>query len=344
MKRSRYSKTIVVLAATALLISAACGSKSNSGAPAGLAKTDTGAVVKKLRVAVVTPSAENDLAFSQSMMEALSVVAKERGVNGMELAKSNSLFKNDDAAAAFRDYATKGYDVVIAHSSTYGALVKELAPQFPKVTFVWGTSTDTFGLPNVFAYDVTSDQGGYVLGLMAAMITKKDNIGVVGSIEVGDAKAYIDGFKKGALAAKPTVKVTISYTGSFTDVAKAAELAKTYTSAGADVLTGTSEIVAGAIPVAEQAGAVWFGTQTNQTALAKKAVVASQVYHWEGSIRQILGAVEKGTLGGKSFVSTLANGGLVIEYNPDYKLDPTVKAKGEDATKAIAAGTLKTGA
>ena len=333
---------MLVLAAITLLFSSACASKSDKATTSTTAKS--GAVAKKkLRVAVVTPSAENDLAFSQSMMEALSVVAKERGPAGMELAKSNSLFKNDDASAALRDYASKGFDVVIAHSSTYGALVQELAPKFPKVTFLWGTSTDTFGLPNVFAYDVASDEGGYVLGLMAAMVSKKDSIGVVGPIEVGDAKAYIDGFKKGAIAAKPAVKVAISYTGSFTDVAKAAELAKSYTTAGADALTGTSEIVAGAIPVADQAGAAWFGTQTNQTALAKKVVVASQVYHWEGSLRQIFAAVEKGTLGGQSFKSTLANGGLVIEYNPEYKLDAAVKAKGEEATKAIAAGTLKTG-
>ena len=72
-------------------------------------------------------------------------------------------------------------------------------------------------------------------------------------------------------------------------------------------------------------------------------VVASQVYDWSDSLRDMFTMVEKGTLGGKTYKLTLANKGLVIQYNPDFKLDAAAKAKGDDAAKAIAAGTLKTG-
>ena len=347
---------IVATTAAFLLVAAGCGSSSKTSTSSTTAKgatatTKVGAETtkaaakpaKKLKVAVITPSAENDLAFSQSMMEALATVGKERGAEGMELAKSNNLFKVEDAGAAIRDYATKGFDVVVAHGSQYGALVKEIAPQFPKVAFAWGTAADTFNLPNVFAYEVAADEGGYVLGSIAGLLTKKDNIGVVGPVEVGDAKAYIEGFKKGVAATKASAKVNVTYIGSFSDVAKAAETAKTFTTGGADVLTGTAQMVAGAVPVADSAGVPWFGTQSNQTPLSKKVVVASQVYDWSDSLRDIFSMVEKGSLGGKTYKLTLANKGLVIQYNPDYKLDAAAKAKGDDAAKAIAAGTLKTG-
>ncbi|MBU1878149.1 MAG: BMP family ABC transporter substrate-binding protein, partial [Chloroflexi bacterium] len=72
----------------------------------------------KFRVAVIMPSAINDLAFSQSMYDALVAIQKEMGgPDKMELVYSENMFVVDDAAAAIRDYATRGYDLIIAHGS-----------------------------------------------------------------------------------------------------------------------------------------------------------------------------------------------------------------------------------
>ena len=70
------------------------------------------------RVAVVMPSAINDLAFSQSMYDALVRVQGEMGgPDAFEIVYSENMFVVDDAAAAIRDYATQGFDLVIAHGS-----------------------------------------------------------------------------------------------------------------------------------------------------------------------------------------------------------------------------------
>ena len=352
-------RLVAALMAAVTLAAAGCGSSNSNGdtASSTTAKTaateatsstvsaDTTAMVKatkKLKVAVITPSAENDVAFSQSMYEAVDMVAKERGAEYMEVSKSANLFVVDDAAAAIRDYASKGYDLVIAHGSQYGALLKEIAPEFPEVSFAWGTAADTFGQPNIFAYEAKSDEGGYVLGTLASQLTKTGNIGVIGPVEVGDAKLYVEGFKMGVADGKPEATVNVTYTGSFSDVAKMAEAAKTFATGGADVLTGSSQAVAGAVPVAEQAGAMWFGTQANQTSLSKKAVVASQVYHWEDVVRGMTNSVDAGTLGGTSFALTLENKGLQIEYNPDFKVDAAAMATADAAVQAIISGSTKT--
>ncbi len=84
-------------------------------------------------------------------------------------------------------------------------------------------------------------------------------MGVVGPIETGDAKLYVDGFVAGAKATDPNVQVNVNYIGSFSDVALASEAANTHIAAGADGLTGTAQMVVGAIGVAEESGAhvVW---------------------------------------------------------------------------------------
>jgi basic membrane protein A len=133
----------------------------------------------------------------------------------------------------------------------------------------------------------------------------------------------------------------VNYIGSFSDVALASEAATTHISAGADALTGTAQMVVGAIGKAEEANALWFGTQSNQTSLAPSIVVASQVYHWEVMLKEMIGLIQAGTLGGKSFAANLANGGEVIELNPDYALPAEAKALAESTIKGIVDGSIK---
>jgi len=297
--------------------------------------------VEPFRVAVVMPSAINDLAFSQSMYDALLSIQEEMGgPEVFDFVYSENMFVVDDAAAAIRDYATQGFDLVIAHGSQYGSSLQEIAPDFPTTSFAWGTTVDTFGQPNIFAYEAASQEGGYVNGVMAATLSTSKVIGVVGPIETGDAKLYVDGFKVGVTSTDPEVQVNVNYIGSFSDVALASEAATTHISAGADVLTGTAQMVVGAIGKAQEANVLWFGTQSNQSSLAPSIVVASQVYHWEVILKEMIGLIQEGTLGGQSFVINLANGGQVIEYNPAYALPDDVKALAESTVQSIIDGTV----
>jgi basic membrane protein A len=286
------------------------------------------------------PSATNDLAFSQSMFDALTRVQEEMGADNFEFVFSEGMFVVDDAAAAIRDYASQGYDLVIAHGSQYGSSLQEIAPDFPETSFAWGTTVDTFGLPNVFAYEASSEEGGYVNGVLAATLSASKVIGVVGPIETGDAKLYVDGFKAGVAATNPDVQVNVNYIGSFSDVALASEAATTHISAGADILTGTAQMVVGAIGKAEESNVLWFGTQSNQTSLAPSIVVASQVYHWEVALNEMVSLIQGGTLGGQSFVIDLANGGEVVEYNEDYALPAEARALADSTVQGIIDGSI----
>ncbi len=295
-----------------------------------------------IRIAVIMPSATTDMAFSQSMFSALKTIQTELGgEKAMELKYTENMFKVPDAAAAIRDYATQGFDIVIAHGSQYGASVQEIAPDFPETTFAWGTDVNTFGLDNVYAYTAAAEEGGYINGVMAAMLTKTKKIGVTGPIEVGDAKTYIDGFVQGVESVDAKITISKTWTGSFSDVALMTEAAKTHIAAGADVLTGSSQSVVGSIGAAkEKGGVLWFGTQAEQTSLAKELVVASQVYDWTGMLKDIIAKRADGKMGGEKYVLQLKNDGLKISFNPDYKLPDTVKAAAEKAIAGIKDGKI----
>lgn len=371
MKSSKHRalrRSIIVFAAFGM-VAAACGSDSKSSsttaapapaattagttatttpaapastaAPATQPASSTPSTGKGLKVAVILPSAANDLSFSQSMADALNRM-KDAGLIS-ELKVSENMFVVDDAAAAIRSYAQDGFDVVIAHGSQYGGSLQEIAPDFPKVAFAWGTAADTFGMPNVTGYSAASDEGGYVMGVMGAMLAKGASMGVIGPIEVGDAKLYNDGFQAGAKAQDATVKVGVNYTESFSDTALAAEAATSFVSGGAKVLTGSSQMTVGAVGVAKNSGVAWFATNSNQTQLAPDVVVASQVYKWDVVLKQLFDKVNSGSFGGESYQINLANGGEVIEFNDAYKLPANVKAAGDAAIAGITDGSIKTG-
>jgi len=287
-----------------------------------------GANAKAFRVAVIMPSSISDLAFSQSMYDALLTIQEEMGKENFEIVYSESMFVVADAAAAIRDYASEGYDLVIAHGSQYGSSLVEIAPDFPNTSFAWGTSVNTFsdqGITNIFAYEARSEEGGYVSGVLAAKLSQTGIIGVIGPIETGDAKLYVDGFKAGVLATKPDAQVNVNWTGSFSDVALASEAAQTHINVGADVLTGTAQMVVGAIGVARQRGVLWFGTQADQTSLAPEIVVANQVYDWTVALRPMIQLVKEGTMGGKIYVLTLANEGLKVVVNQEALVGKTTQ-------------------
>jgi basic membrane lipoprotein Med (substrate-binding protein (PBP1-ABC) superfamily) len=331
-RKTMKTKLLVTVLVLALLATACGGQAAPAGAPS-----------KPFRIAVVMPSATTDLAFSQSMYSALLSVQKDMGgASALELKYSENMFNVPDAAAAIRDYATQGFDIVIAHGSQYGSSVQEIAKDFPKVTFAWGTDVNTFGLPNVYAYTAAAEEGGYVNGVLAAKLTKAKLIGVTGPIEVGDAKTYIDGFVQGVASVDPSIKVSKTWTGSFSDVALMTEAAKTHIAAGADVLTGSSQSVVGSIGAAKDKGNVlWFGTQADQASLAPNLVVASQVYDWTGLLKQMIDNRKAGKLGGDTFTLQLKNGGLKIVYNPGYSLPADVKAAGDAAIEGIKSGSIK---
>ncbi|MGF1599794.1 MAG: BMP family ABC transporter substrate-binding protein [Acidimicrobiales bacterium] len=291
-----------------------------------------------LRVGIVTFSPGNDLASSQSMVDSVNTLVDER--QGLTVTVVDDTILVDEAAEALRTMASEGYHLVIAHDPQLGAAVATLAQEFPEVTFAWGPASQAPPLPNVYTYTVASEQGGYVLGALAASLSDSGVLGVVGPIEAGDSLGYISGFEAGAVAERPDVSVQISYTGSFLDASLAAEAAQAEITAGADVLTGSGPASTGAATVAVRNERLWIGNQVDQSPIGPGHVVASQLYHWDVVLRQVLADIDAGVPNGRVVVGDLANGGLSVELNPGYGIDPALSQRVSELQAAVASGSV----
>lgn len=293
------------------------------------------------RVAALMPSATNDLAFSQSMYDALVAIQEELGEEAFEFAVQDSTYIVDDAAVALRDWAASGdFQLVIAHGSQYGPIVEELAAEFNDVSFAWGTRQDTFGMDNVYSYAAASDQGGYFNGVLAAHLTETGVVGLVGPIEVGDGKLYADGFANGVASVDEDITVNVVFIGSFSDVPLATEAAETHIANGADILTGTAQMVVGPIAVAVANDVLWFGSDASQDDLSEDIGVAFQIYKWEVLLLDMISGIQAGVLGGEYYKLTLENEGLVMEFDKDFEVSEELLAIADETIAGIVSGEI----
>ncbi len=164
-------------------------------------------------------------------------------------------------------------------------------------------------------------------------------IGLVGPVDAGDAKLHVDGFVAGVRDTDPDIQMNVSFTGSFGDTALAAEAANTHIQAGADVLTGSSQQVAGAIGVAKDKGVPWLGIQADQSPLAPEAVVATVLYDWRPTVLKMITSQQAGEMGGMVLQLTLENGGQVMIYADGLPEDAVAAAMA--AEKGIIDGSIE---
>ena len=298
----------------------------------------------KVKIALIVESTVDDKGWCQAMHDAIKRVQTEYGPALVEYSYSEKM-KPVDAGSAARQYASKGFDVIIGHGAQYKNLITEMADEFPKVSFAFGTSADV-GAKNVFTYMPQSEETGYLNGLIAGMATKSNVIGLVGPVDGGDAARYDRGFVLGVKAVNPKAEVKVAHTGSFGDFVKAGELAQTQVQAGADVLTGSSQQALGALrAVASYKDKTlwWLGQDVAQLAIPESTkVIAAASYDYAAVIRVLIAKREAGVVGGENLPLNFANGGFVFKYNDAVGpvLTQSMRAKVDGALASMKDGKL----
>lgn len=289
---------------------------------------------KKLKVALVLPDTINDLSWNQGAYEGLLAAQKKLK---FEMVYQERV-ADADVERVVRDYAKKGFDLILAESFNYGDAILKVAKDFPKVKFATATHFKT--APNAAIYDWPAHHAGYLAGMLAAMMSKKGIIGFVGGYEVPDIIRIAEGYKLGAKVVNPNIKVKGVYTGSWVDVVKGREAAIALLDAGADVIAqGADGPGIGAIKAAQERGAYAIGYVADQNRVAPKTVLTSIVLNKGVAYAKMIDDLKKGTFKGKEYLFDMTQGGVVL--SPLYNVPKDIADKIDEARKDIMAGKLK---
>lgn len=197
------------------------------------------------------------------------------------------------------------------------------------------------------------DQGGYLAGYLAGLLTKSNVVGVVGGRQdVPPVVRFVNAYEKGALAANSKVKVLKIYNESFTDPAKGASDAKQFIGEGADVIFGAGgKTGSGGVVEATTQGKwgigvdqdEYFSTFNGGKAAGSKYLASSAVKRVDLAVFDNIAAAVKGSFKGGLYSLTAANAGITYAPPHDAKLPSGVAEKLETVRKGLAAGTTETG-
>ena len=182
-----------------------------------------------------------------------------------------------DAERVIRDLAAQGNKVIFATSFGFGDSMEKVAKDHPEVLFEHATGYKT--APNLRNYEGRFYENAYLAGVLAGMVTKSDVIGFVGSFPIPEVLRNINAYTLGARSVNPKVKTKVVWISTWVDPPKEAEAAQSLINQGADVLLQNTDSTA-VLQTAEKNGKFAFGWDSDMSAFAPKAHLASAALNW----------------------------------------------------------------
>lgn len=173
--------------------------------------------------------------------------------------------------------ANKEYDEIFAIGFLMAKDVTEVASRYLKRRFA--IIDAVVDLPNVTSVTFKEEEGSFLAGALAAMVTKTKTIAFLGGIDIPLLRKFEAGFAAGARQIDPNVKVLVKYAGSFEDPAAGKELAGVLYDQGADIVyTAAGKSGLGAIDqVKTRNGAFVIGVDSNQDAIVPGKILTSMI-------------------------------------------------------------------
>jgi basic membrane protein A and related proteins len=326
--RGRYWLLLFVLAPAVLLLAAGCGGGSNNGAGGTTGGGTTTSEMKHVTAALVSDVGHfNDKSFNESQLDGLNKAKADLEITAIPLQSNSAGDYLPNLTSAIRRHA----DIVISAGYLLAPATATVAKKYPDTKFAitdYTVHADPFankaGTPlykNVGGLTYAANEGGCLVGVLAAKMAEKGGskvIGAVGGIKIPPVDIWIAGYQFCAKKAVPGTKVLINYSQDFVAADKCKTQAQNLISRGAKVLFQVAGLCGlGTLKAADDAGIWGIGVDKDQYNDAKR-VLTSGVKRVDVGVFDTIKAVQDGKFkGGSDLNFDLKNGGMSVgKINP----------------------------
>ena len=182
-----------------------------------------------------------------------------------------------DAERAIERLAREGYDLIFTTSFGFMNPTVKVAKKFPDIKFEHATGYKR--ADNVATYSARFYEGRYVIGQIAAKMSKTGTAGYIASFPIPEVVRGINSFMLGAQSVDPDFKVKIVWVNTWFDPGKEADAAKALIDQGADIISQHTDSPA-ALQVAEERGVLAFGQASDMIKFAPKAQLTAIIDDW----------------------------------------------------------------
>jgi basic membrane protein A and related proteins len=298
-----------LVAVTAVVVAAGCGSSSSSGGSSG-GSSPASSSAPQITIGLVTDiGGLNDRSFNHLAYLGLQTAQSQLGIKGDVLQSNHS----SDYIPNLQTAAAHGDKLVIAVGFLMESAVEKVAAAYPNTDFAIIDSGPTKPIPNLKSLLFHEQDGGYMAGYLAGLVTKTNVVSTVGGQKIPPVDHYIAGFQAGAKAANPKVTTLNAYSQSFTDQAACKQLALNQISQHSDVVFQVAGGCGlGALSAAKEKGVWGVGVDADQAYLGS-FILTSAVKKVDVAVFDTIKQVQAGTFkGGTTDFFTAQNGGAGI--------------------------------
>jgi simple sugar transport system substrate-binding protein len=242
-----------------------------------------------------------------------------------------------DAERVIRDLAAKGNKLIFTTSFGYMEQTLKVAKSFPKTEFYHATGFKS--APNVTIYNSRMYEPAYLSGIIAGHMSKKGVLGFVASFPIPEVVRNINAYTMGARSVNPKITTKVVWVNTWYDPSKERQAAETLIGQGADVLLQNTDSSA-VLQTAQDKGVFAFGWDSDMSAYAPKAHLASSIETWGGYYTKAAEAA----LSGKPLKTAVWGGikdGMNDLVNVNSIIPEAAKKLVEEKKAAIKAGKLQ---
>ena len=273
-----------------------------------------------------------DKSFNDAAYLGVSRAEKELGVEASYLEPSST----EDREAALRLFAARGFDLVIGVGFIFSSDIDAVAKAYPNIRFAGVDYAPSEGgiPPNVSALAFREEEGSFLVGAVAGLMTKSKHVGFVGGMSGPLIRKFEVGYVAGVKAACADCTVHASYAGTtpdaFRDPAKGKALGNAEIAAGSDVLYHASGATGhGVFEAAKDGKAFAIGVDSDQADEMPGTVITSMIKRGDVAVFDTVKTVVDGTFSGGMKIFGLAEEGVDYVHEGPHaaSIPPEVKAR-----------------
>ncbi|MEY2861277.1 MAG: hypothetical protein RL392_1735 [Pseudomonadota bacterium] len=278
-----------------------------------------------------------DKSFNEAAYKGIEKWKKETGKKYAQFEITNESQREQ----AIRRMAEKGASPIIGIGFGQASSIEKVAKEFPKLKFA--IIDMVVNLPNVQSVVFKEQEGSFLVGAMAAMVSKTGKVGFVGGMDIPLIRKFECGYKQGAMFANPKAEMIGNMTGTtgaaWNDPARGGELAKAQFSQGVDVVFAAAGGTGmGVYQAAKDSGKLAIGVDSNQNHIQPGTMLTSMLKRVDVAVYNVAKAHTPGIS-----VLGLKEGGVdyAMDENNAKLVTPEMKRKVDAAKADIISGKIK---
>lgn len=335
--------SLVLVFALAASLLAGCASQTTTeptATPDETAGETTTKSAADVKIVLLLPGEVNDQGWNASNYAGVVACNEQLGTN-MEYVEA---VQEADFESTFREYAERGYDIIMAAGSQFDEAAATVAASYPDTLFmvVNGSNCDADNLCPLFPKEY---EASYLAAVIAGYITENGKFGMIGGDPNQAMKDLMAVYGKTAVSIAEQrgiadASYTLSYSNSWSDIALGKQMSENMIDDGADVMFAyANECGLGVINGAIEKGVKVVGFSSDQTTIDPKTVVASINFDYATMYVWAINEWLNGELSGHQTIEVGVKEGIYFPVYTENCPQDAIDACNA-AVEAIKAGTV----